>query len=569
MTKVMKHPRGVIITTDDAELREKITRLVRLNTHRGVAWLLRGDFILSVDLLPQIFEVVHPEHSSWDEQLLDSVQAELEHRSHQLRAKLEVSAALIDPQGALSNYELKYRLDAHQLEAVAAIAAPSLRGLALFDEQGTGKTVSALCGFDRLRQLNLVDRMLVIAPKSVLGSWQQDAKMLFDDGRYVLRVATGNPNTRRKQMIMPHSILVTSYSIAVREQDFLSMIVAAAFRYLLVIDESFFVKNPRAQRTQAISRIREHCERAIVLCGTPTPNSPHDIVQQINIVDKGIAFGSRHIPEDNEIAQDVIARYLEDAIFLRRLKHEVLPNIPSKQIDRIVFPLQPQQQIMYDQVSEKLIFDVRGVDDFQFARNLSSFLARRSTLMRVCSHPGGIDPLYDETPVKHLVLDDLLRRLIEEEGKKVVIWSYFRHSLDILNQRYAHFGLARIDGSVTSIEERIEAIHRFQNESEVRIFLGNAAAAGAGITLTAASHAVYESFSNQAAHYMQSVDRIHRRGQEEDVHIHVLLAQDTIEESEFDRILDKERAGRDLLGDVYEEPLSRERFLASLGARLE
>src|SRR5207248_334210 len=102
----------------------------------------------------------------------------------------------------------------------------------------------------------------------------------------------------------------------------------------------------------------------------------------------------------------------------------------------------------------------------------------------------------------------------------------------------------RIDGSVTRIEDRIEAIERFQNDPTVRLFVGNAAAAGAGITLTAAHHAIYESFSNQAAHYMQSVDRIHRRGQEHDVIYHVILARDTIEEHEFERILDKERAGR-------------------------
>ena len=61
------------------------------------------------------------------------------------------------------------------------------------------------------------------------------------------------------------------------------------------------------------------------------------------------------------------------------------------------------------------------------------------------------------------------------------------------------------------------------------------------------------------------VDRIHRRGQEQDVIYHVLLARDTIDEREFDRILEKELTGRDLLGDVYEESLTRERFLTELG----
>src|SRR6185295_12413361 len=96
-------------------------------------------------------------------------------------------------------------------------------------------------------------------------------------------------------------------------------------------------------------------------------------------------------------------------------------------------------------------------------------------------------------------------------------WSHFRVSLDAIAQRYKRYGLVRIDGSISAIEARIEAVNRFQNDSATRVFLGNAAAAGAGITLTSAHHAVYESFSNQAAHYMQSIDRIHRRGQLEQV----------------------------------------------------
>jgi len=86
----------------------------------------------------------------------------------------------------------------------------------------------------------------------------------------------------------------------------------------------------------------------------------------------------------------------------------------------------------------------------------------------------------------------------------------------------------------------------------------------AGITLTAAHHVVYESFSNQAAHYMQSLDRVHRRGQAHDVTYHLLLARHTIDHFEFDRLLHKEAASRDLLGDRCAQPITRDRFLAEL-----
>ncbi|MDQ3821476.1 MAG: SWF/SNF helicase family protein, partial [Acidobacteriota bacterium] len=151
-----------------------------------------------------------------------------------------------------------------------------------------------------------------------------------------------------------------------------------------------------------------------------------------------------------------------------------------------------------------------------------------------------LDPHYDEEPAKFKALDWLLEELIGRDGKKVVIWSYFRASLDDIVARYERFGVVRIDGTVNRIEERLRAVEMFQREPRTRVFIGNAAAAGAGITLTAAHHAIYESFSNQAAHYMQSVDRIHRRGQFEQVVSHILIATDTIEEYEYNRLVLKE-----------------------------
>jgi len=360
-----------------------------------------------------------------------------------------------------------------------------------------------------------------------------------------------------------------NYEAAVKEKDLLKLILSIRQqRYMLVVDESYYVKNPDARRSEAVAEIRELCDRAVVLCGTPAPNSARDIVHQVNIADQGVTFDHVTLPEDEEEARTTIAKALGSTIYLRRLKREVNPSLPQKQFERVGVDLQPIQQTLYDEARDNLILQVRQVDEIQFARHLASFLAQRMALLQLCSNPGCIDPAYAETPAKHLALDYLLRELIDEGRYKVVIWSYFRYSLQALADRYARYGIARIDGTVNDMEERSEAIQRFQKDAETRIFLGNAAAAGAGITLTAAHHAIYESFSNQAAHYMQSVDRIHRRGQEHEVTIHVLLARNTLEDREFERILNKERLAWDLLGNKYDEPITRERFLAELGAEV-
>lgn len=563
---ISKHNKGLLLS-EQGDVDSKISGVeLRRLLGAPVITLPGQGFVISEECAGAVLELFDTKSTDWDPEILAKAEKQKLERELQIHARLEVALAIQNASHIVTGYSCSQQLDPHQKEAVAAISVPSLRGIAIFDEQGTGKTAMTLAGFDLLIQHGQLSKLLVVAPKSVMGSWKSDAEMLFGN-RYETVVVSGSPKQRRRQILGQHDILIVSYNIAVEDLQLLRALLSSKpGAYMLAIDESFYVKNPSAKRTQAIVQLRTYCERAVILCGTPAPNSPHDIVQQIDLADQGTTFGNRPIPRDRTEAIDVIASYLDDAIYLRRLKQDVLPNLPSKQIDQLLFQLQPHQQALYDQARNNLVVAVRNVDDMEFQRHLTSFLAMRAALMQICSHPGAIDPLYDEIPAKHLALDGILEKLLTHQKKKVVIWSYFRHSLQALAERYGNYGLVRIDGSVTSTNARISAIQQFQTDPDTRIFLGNAAAAGAGITLTAASDAIYESFSNQAAHYMQSVDRIHRRGQQQGVTIHVLLAQNTIEESEFARILEKERTGRDLLGDVYDEPLTRERFLASLTA---
>ena len=532
---------------------------------------LQNRVIFPLDMAGEILECLGVEEFNWSEHVLNEAQAQITNKRKQIDARIGVQEALLDPKQALSGYNLFHKLDEHQSQAVAAICVPTLRGLGLFDEQGTGKTIIALAAFDRLNQQGLVQKLLVIAPKSVLSSWVKDAST-FLEKKYKTVIVSGIPRIRRKTIRDEHDILLINYEALVGEISFIEMVIKAKPNvYMLVVDESYFIKNPAAIRSRAINRIRPYCERAIVLSGTPAPNSPVDIVNQITAADGGIAFSGRarlEIRNKLNEAEEQIKDMLDNAIYLRRLKEEVFPNLPTKEFEKIFINLQPIQKEMYDQVRKELVIAVREIDDREFAKKLSSFLAKRIFLLQICSHPASIDPAYSEEPAKILALDQLVNEVVLQRKEKVVIWSYFRYSVNAICSRYKDYGVVKIDGSVTKIEDRISAIDRFQNDPHTMIFVGNAAAAGAGITLTAAHHAIYESFSNQAAHYMQSVDRIHRRGQTENVSCHILLCANTIEHNEFEKILAKQKAQHDLLGDHEKEIMTRERFLRDLGEEL-
>lgn len=564
--EVDTHARGIILKIPDKTEQAVLGRRLRSRVPRDLVLSSPGEFVLPLESAHLVASELVGDAAVWSDDAWRHVQSQRQILAQIDASKIEVAEALASPRESLGDYPLLHILDEHQVEAVAAMTVPSLVGLALFDEQGLGKTYMALCAFDRLRQLNRVERLLVLAPKSVVTSWSNDIKKLFGD-RYEVRVVGGSKMERRRRIRSRFDILLCNYESAVSELDLIKRTIKSTdSRFMLVVDESYFVKNPSAKRSQATAEIRSLCDRGIVLSGTPAPNSSEDIINQIDITYAGQFTANKTIPKDKDGVEEFVSSSLGSLIYLRRLKEDALPDIPRKQLDRVTFDLSAVQQALYDKARDELILAVRGVDDREFLRNLGSFLARRATLLQICSHPGALDPLYHETPAKLLALDRLLHELIAEQGKKVVVWSFFRYSLQAITERYRDYGLVRVDGSVVSFQERKEAIRSFQEDESVRIFLGNAAAAGAGITLTAAHNAIYESHSNQAVHYMQSVDRVHRRGQGHDVVSHVLLAKNTIETREFDKILEKERAGRDLLGDRYKEPVTRERFLADLGA---
>jgi SNF2 family DNA or RNA helicase len=314
-----------------------------------------------------------------------------------------------------------------------------------------------------------------------------------------------------------------------------------------------------------MAEVREWCSRAYVLCGTPAPNSPHDIIEQFNIADFGYTFDGVSVPDHRDRAVPVVQRAMgQRGLFVRNLKQEVLPLLPDRDFVEVQVQLEPEQRDAYNAALDKLILDLRDTSDLDFRRQLVSFLERKSALLRICSNPSSIIPGYSETPSKLLALDQLVERFVIEEGEKLVVWSFYRTSLDAIAARYAHLGIARIDGSVTKTGHRRDAVRRFQEDEITRIFVGNPAAAGAGLTLHRASTAIYESLSNQTAHFLQSLDRIHRRGQDSSVQYITLLAQDTIELLEYQRLLDKAKRQAELLGDPHDERPVREVLLAEL-----
>jgi len=456
-------------------------------------------------------------------------------------------------------------LDNHQVVNVACMTLPDGYGLCVFDEQGAGKTVTLIFAFDVLVERDKMDFALIIAPKSMVSEWPVDFAKFMPD-QYKVTTLVGNYDEKIKALSTKSDVIVTNFETAVSMEDELRAVLRKhGSRAMIVVDESFFAKNLDAKRTQAIKRLREYCGRAFVLCGTPAPNSPTDIIEQFNIVDFGITFSGVSIPKEKQEAAALIKWVIEErGPFVRHLKADVLPDLPVKNFQKVLLPMQPGQCALYNEVLNDLVSDLRSTDDSGFERKKMAFLARRSALLQICSSPSAVKKSLTEVPCKLLALDAILADLIGKQGEKVIIWSFYTATLEALCARYKQYNPVRYDGTITDTVVRRESVRRFREDTDTMLFIANPAAAGAGLNLQSARYAIYESMSNQAAHYLQSLDRIHRRGQKNEVQYLILLCEHSIEISEYSRLLSKEQAAQEMLGDDAAPMITRDRMLHEL-----
>ncbi len=454
-------------------------------------------------------------------------------------------------------------LDEQQGLAVNAMTCHGLLGMCLFDEQGSGKTVMSIAAFDILYDRAEVESLLVVCPKSMISEWPNEFGRFTSD-KYPIMTLEGDSQEKISRIYSHPTVLVMNFE-SVKPNIELLKAYAKSKKSMLIVDESFYVKNADSVRSASVFELRKECTRALCLCGTPAPNSPQDIIHQFNVADGGYTFEGFDVIEHGNNIEKVMDRISARGVFIRRLKQELLPELPEKEFTIHRVPLTGRQLSLYNNAKEALLIYLRNLDNQRFSRHLTTYFQRRAALLQICTDPSAFDPQYHDTPAKYSTLDDIVNETVNINHRKIVIWSFYRHSLDSISNRYSHLGLVRIDGTILSATERREAVCRFQNDSETRVFIGNPAAAGAGITLHAASDAVYLSYSNQAAHFLQSLDRIHRRGQfAPSVNYHMLICKNTIEENEVRRLREKEKAQHELLQDDVTWPVSIDEAIKEL-----
>ena len=451
------------------------------------------------------------------------------------------------------DYSPKTRPFPHQLEAITHIQNHD--AVALFDEQGLGKTkmvIEALCNNMASGEL---DGAIIVCRKHLIDVWQDEIQCHSRLRSVVLR---GTPATKGRRFLTYSHFYLINYEATFGELERLKALMGIR-KMALVLDESHAIKNPDTVTAKTILGLRGASRKRIIITGTPVANRPLDLWSQYYFLDGGQLLGTsfedfrkRYTPQlgGNGLRQNesrfAVLRQTVEANSIRRRKAEVL-ELPEKTFVDVAVSLEPKQQAMYDQLRKELRLTVMTLQGEVEIDEASELFKRLLRLVQVASNPRLVDPSYDAVPAKFSALDKIVKQVVDE-GLKVIVWTSFVDNVRALRRRYAEHGAVMIFGGV-AMEDRRLVVRRFRDDIETRVLVANPAAAREGLTLTAANNAVYVDRSFNLVDYLQSQDRIHRISQTRPCTINKLLAKGTIDEYVDELLYKKHKLAGFLQGD--------------------
>ena len=469
----------------------------------------------------------------------------------------------------LVHYPVKAELFQHQVRAanmaMIQFAAKKPAGFGLLFEMGCGKTLTAIAIMGALYRQRRITRVLVVAPSSVCSVWPHDLAA-FAAFPYEVRVLLGEKKQRLEALCSlttyPDTanrllIAVINYEATHREGIFEALEGYAAG--LIICDESQRIKNPKAAQSRAVQMLGDRAAYRLILSGTPVQNSAIDLYSQYRFLDPSV-FGANFYVFRNRYCQmggygghevvgfqhmDELVRK-EHAIALRVTKAECL-DLPAQTFVRRHVELEPAARRLYDQIARASCAELESGGRV----TASIVLTRLLRLMQLTGgfvQPDGSDRAQQAGSAKLDALADILEDYVQEAGQKLVVFARFRPEIaticQLLEQRGIRYG--RIDGEVP-MDQRGAIVETFQQDPGVKVFVAQIQTAGLGITLHAASAAVFYSLDFNYANYAQALARIHRIGQAQPVTYIHLLAENTVDEQVLDALERKEDLARTIV----------------------
>lgn len=479
-----------------------------------------------------------------------------------------------------------------------------------FSVPGAGKTSIVYGAYSYLHSLSVtdskyVDRLLIVGPLSSFGPWEQEYAECFGHEPTAKRLVSSiSKSEKQDYLVSSHTAELTlvSYQSLISLKDDIGFFLRRN-KVMVVLDEAHKAKNSSGGViAQAVLDLAKYSKARVVLTGTPAPNGYEDLYNMFKFIwptKNIIGFQTNQLRDMSSRNSDERIHRLINNIspyFIRIRKSDL--NIPPATIHPAIrVPMSPIQKQIYDYIEKKYIDAILEEGNIDISARFKASLAqaRIIRLMQAASDPAMLKtPLKEfladdespseayyaiddaevlksimdyeqcEIPAKFEVAKSLVKQIVDE-GEKVVVWATFIHTIHNLKAYLNANGIncqelygavpiekeGTLDDNENQILTREKIVRKFQMpDCPYKVIIANPFAVAESISLHKSCHnAIYIERSFNAAHFVQSKDRIHRYGLKPgtQTHYYFILSQDSVDETIDMRLSEKEQRMNDIM----------------------
>lgn len=397
------------------------------------------------------------------------------------------------------------------------------------DEMGLGKTIQAIAWSYLHPEAK---PFLIICPASLKYNWKREIENTIP-----YKVKVDILKGKKLYPLQKNSdYIIINYDILSSWVDKLKKIKLQA----IITDEAHFYKNDKAARTKAVKKLAKGVKYFIALSGTPIVSRPIEFYNVLKLISPTLFpnrwhYAMRYCAAKNNgygwdfsgaSKTEELHRMISGVIMIRRKKQNVLKELPDKLWSYVPFELD-------------------NYNAYSKAKNDFINWLKEMKGNKAAERAEGAQTLVQLSYLKKLAIEGKLQQAVswikeffESTDEKLVVFAIHKKVIDELLKTFSGMAV-KVDGSLSSIQKQ-EAVQKFQNDSKVRLFIGNIQAAGVGITLTAASHIAFLELPWTPGEVVQAEDRCHRIGQKNTVNVYYLLADNTID-MDLAKLIDSKR----------------------------
>lgn len=425
----------------------------------------------------------------------------------------------------------------------------------LADDMGLGKTIQTIT----LLLSNKNKKSLIITPTSVVYNWKSEFEKFADTLNVGVIHGSVSERNKVKDDYKEYDVLLTTYGTLRSDYKWYE---DKKFDFC-IIDEAQNIKNKKSKVSDLVKSIKANCKLA--LTGTPIENNLLELWSIFDFIMPGYLYNEERFKGKFLSGDDESLKELKELIspfILRRLKEDVLDELPDKIEKEYLIPMTFSQKQIYNSYMKEVKKKIK--ENKKIKDNKIVILSYLTKLRQLCLDPSLLIDDFKEESAKIKAVKEIIKETIDS-NKKIIIFSQFTSVLKKIGNKLEEddINYLYLDGSIKA-KERINLVDEFNNRDK-NIFLISLKAGGVGLNLTSASVVVhFDPWWNPAVQD-QATDRAHRIGQKNIVEVIKLISKDTIEEKIIklqeekkeliSKIIDGDTLSGETLNTITEEEL--------------